>query len=80
MQILKDAITFASVLRHFDRTRKSILEIDFFDYVNDKVLSQYDDESVLHLVIFYSKNMTSSKYKYKIYDKKLLIIIRCLKH
>jgi hypothetical protein len=29
---------------------------------------------------FYSKNMVSAEYNYEIYDKKLLAIIRCLKH
>ena len=77
---LKDAIIFVSVFRHFDRFRKFIFEIDSFDYVNGKVLSQYDDEGVLHSVTFYNKNMISTKCNYEIYDKKLLIIIKCLEH
>jgi hypothetical protein len=44
------------------------------------VLSQYKDNGILHLMTFYSKNMVSAEYNYKIYDKKLLIIIRYLKH
>ena len=44
------------------------------------MLSQYDDEKMLHLVVFYSRNMISVECNYEIYDKKLLIIIRCLKH
>jgi len=32
------------ILRHFDQTCKTILEINSFNYVNDEVLSQYDDE------------------------------------
>ncbi len=48
--------------------------------VNDEVLSQYDDENILHSMIFYSKNMIFAKCNYEIYDKELLIIIRCLKH
>jgi len=31
-------------------------------------------------VIFYSKNMILAECNYEIYDKELLIIIRCLKH
>ena len=68
------------MFRHFDRFRKFILEINLFDYVNEEVLSQYDDEEVLHSVTFYNENMILMKYNYEIYDKKLLIIIRCLKH
>jgi len=69
-----------SILRHFDQTRETILEIDSFDYVNDEVLSQYDDEEVLHSIVFYSKNMSSAECNYEIYDKELLIIIRAFKH
>ena len=77
---LKDAIIFASVFRHFDRFWKFILEIDSFDYVNGKVLFQYDDEDVLHSMTFYNKNIILTKCNYEIYDKKLLIIIKCLEH
>ncbi len=68
------------ILRHFDQTRETILEIDSFDYVNDEVLSQYDDEEVLHSIVFYSKNMSSAECNYEIYDKELLIIIRAFEH
>ncbi len=63
------------ILRHFDQTHETILEINSFNYINDEVLSQYDDEEVLHSIVFYSKNMSSTECNYKIYDKKLLIII-----
>ena len=68
------------ILRHFDRFKKTILKIDFFDYVNEGVLSQYDNENVLYSIIFYNKNLISVEYNYQIYDKKLLAIIRYLKH
>ncbi len=68
------------VLKHFDSIREVILKTNFLNYVNDKVLSQYDDEDILHSVIFYSKNMIFAECNYKIYDKELLIIIHCLKH
>jgi len=72
---MKKHIIKTFILRHFDQTHKTILEIDSFNYVNDEVLSQYDDEEVLHSIVFYSKNMFSAECNYKIYDKKLLIII-----
>ncbi len=68
------------ILKHFDLIRKVILKMNFLNYVNDEVLSQYDDEDILHSMIFYSKNMIFAECNYEIYDKKLLIIIRCLKH
>jgi len=60
--------------------RKIILKTDFLKYVNDEVLSQYDDKDILHSMIFYSKNMIFAECNYEIYDKELLIIICCLKH
>ncbi len=77
---LKQQVMTVFVLKHFNSIREAILKTDFLNYVNDEVLSQYDDEDILHSVIFYSKNMIFAECNYKIYDKKLLIIIRCLKH
>jgi len=73
-------VTAAFVLKHFDSIREAILETDFSDYVNGGVLSQYDDEGILHSVAFYSKNMVPAECNYEIYDKELLAIIRCLEH
>ena len=77
---LKINVTQAFTLRHFDRSKEAILETDSSNYVNDGILSQYDDEGVLHPVIFYNKNLTPIECNYQIYDKKLLAIIRYLKH
>ncbi len=77
---MKRRMTETSILHHFDQTRDFILEINSFNYVNDEVLSQYDDEDVLHSIVFFSKNMSSAECNYKIYDKKLLIIIRAFEH
>jgi len=77
---LKKQISSISVLRHFDSKWQTILKIDVFDYVKDEILSQYDDENVLHSVAFYSKSMFLAECNYHIYDKKLLIIIQCFEH
>jgi len=73
-------MTEVFILRHFDQNKKTILEIDSFDYVNDDILSQYDDEETLHSMIYYSKNLSFAECNYKIYDKKLLAIIWAFKH
>ena len=78
--LLKKTMIEAFILRHYDRTKQVVLKIDFSNYVNAEMLSQYDDEEVLHLVVFFSRNLISIECNYEIYDKKLLIIIRCLKH
>ncbi len=77
---LKQQMMTAFVLKHFDLIREAILKTNFLNYVNDEVLSQYDDEDILHSMIFYSKNMISAECNYEIYDKELLTIIQCLKH
>ncbi len=77
---LKQQMTTVFILKHFNSIREAILKMNFLNYVNDEVLSQYDDEDILHSMIFYSKNMIFAECNYEIYDKKLLIIIRCLKH
>jgi len=77
---LKKQISSISVLRHFDSKRQTILKINVFDYVKDEILSQYNDESVLHSVAFYSKSMILAECNYHIYDKKLLVIIWCFEH
>jgi len=68
-------MTTALVLKHFDSIREAILKTNFSNYVNDEVLSQYDDEDILHSMIFYSKNMISAECKYEIYNKELLTVI-----
>ncbi len=77
---LKKQVSSISVLRHFDLKRQAILKIDASDYVKDEILSQYDDKKVLHSMIFYSKSMILAEINYHIYDKKLLVIIRCFEH
>ncbi len=77
---LKKQVSSISVLHHFDFKRQAILKIDALNYVKDEILSQYNDEKVLHSMIFYSKSMILAEINYHIYDKKLLVIIRCFKH
>ncbi len=77
---MKRRMIETSILHHFDQTHETILEIDSFNYVNDEVLFQYDDEEILHSIVFYSKNMSSAECNYKIYNKELLIIIWAFEH
>ena len=70
----------APVLAHFDPDKKTVLETDASQYVMGGVLSQYSDDGSLCPVAFYSKNMLPAECNYHIYDKELLIIIKCLKN
>lgn len=75
--LLKEAITSAPILRHFDRTKTSYVECDASDWVYSGILSQEDNEGVLHPVAFFSKKMIPAELNYEIYDKELLAIVRC---
>jgi len=72
---LKQQMITVLVLKHFNSIKEAILKTNFLNYVNDEVLSQYNDEDILHSMIFYNKNMISAECNYKIYDKELLTII-----
>jgi hypothetical protein len=76
-QDVKDAVVSAPILRHFDRTKTCYVECDASDYVTAGLMSQMDDEGVLHPVAFFSRKMTPAECNYEIYDKELLAIIRC---
>ena len=79
-QYLKQAITEASVLRHFNLNCQAILETDASNLVTDEILFQYDNEGILHSVMFYNKSIISVECNYYIYDKELLVIICCFEH
>ena len=67
----------APVLRHFDRNETAFLEANSSDLVVGGVLSQKDDDSVLHPVAFFSKNLYPPSATTRSTIKKLLAIIRC---
>jgi len=69
---LKQQMMIVLVLKHFNSIKEAILKTNFSNYVNNEVLSQYDDKDILHSVIFYSKNMILAECNYEIYDKELL--------
>ncbi len=77
---LKKQVSSISILRHFNSKWQAILKINALNYVKDEILFQYNDEKVLHSMIFYSKSMILAEINYHIYDKKLLVIIQCFEH
>jgi len=48
---MRTAFTTATALQHFDHEREIIIATDASDYVSAGVLSQRDDEGVLHPVV-----------------------------
>ena len=59
------AFTAAAVLRHFDHDREVIIKTDTSDYVSAGVLSQFDDDGVLHPVAYFSKKHSPAKGNYQ---------------
>ena len=76
-ELLKKTVTEAPILRHFDRNKTSYVETDASDYVASGVLSQMDEDNVLHPVAFFSRKLSPAECNYEIYDKELLAIIQC---
>ena len=72
---LKQRVCEASILRHFDPNEQCFVETDSSNYVNAGMLSQPDDNSILHPVAYFSRRMTPAECNYEIYDKELLAII-----
>jgi hypothetical protein len=65
----------ALILHHFNYDHKAIIETNASDYVFTSILSQYDDEGILHLVTFFSKKHSLAECNYEIYDKELMAIV-----
>ena len=76
-QKLKDSFTSAPILKHFDLEKEILLETDASDYVSAGILSQRNEEGILHPVEFFTKKHSPAECNYEIYVKELLAIIRC---
>jgi hypothetical protein len=76
--MLKHAEVNAPTLAHFNYNKKSVLETDASDWAAGGILSQYDDNGVLRPVTYFSSKHSPAKCNYKIYDKELMVIIKCL--
>ena len=75
--LMKKRITEAPILSHYNPDKACHLETDASDYVSAGILSQPDDDGILHPVAFFSKKMAPAECNYEIYNKELLAIIRC---
>ncbi len=75
---LKTMFISVSILVLFDHTHMTVMKTDFSNWCIDKTLLQLIND-VWRLYVYYSKKNASAKCNYEIYDKKILIIIWCLK-
>jgi len=76
--MMVSAFTTAPVLHHFDHDREVIIKTDASNYVSAGVLSQYDDDGVLHPIAYFSKKHPPAECNYDIYDKELMAIFKTL--
>jgi len=75
---LKRRFTMEPVLVTPDLDKKMRMEADALDFVTEGVLSmKYEDER-WRPVAYISKSLNKAKRNYKIHDKEILAIIRCL--
>ena len=77
---LKGLVTTAPVLAHFDHSKTSYVEVDSSDYVHGGVLSQKDDQGILHPVAYFSRKLSPAECNYEIYDKELLAIVSAFEY
>ena len=61
-----------------DINRKMRVEVDTSDYATGGVLSTKYKDSKWRLVAFISKSLNTTERNYKIHDKEMLVVIRCL--
>jgi len=50
--ILKKVFTFKIILRHYNSDHKIVIEINASNYVFEDILSQYDENEILHSVAY----------------------------
>ena len=53
--------------------------MDSLDYINASMLLQMGENSLLHPIAYFLRRIAPVKCNYKIYNKKLLVIISCFK-
>ena len=74
---LKQQLTNAPVLYHYQPELETQLETDASDGVVAGVLTQQHRKD-WHPVAFYSKSMSDAEWNYEIHDKEMLAIIQAL--
>ncbi len=77
--ILKKVFTFKIILYHYNSDHKIVIEIDALNYVFKDILSQYDENEILHSIAYFLKKHNSVECNYEIYDKELMIIVCAFK-
>jgi hypothetical protein len=75
---LKQALTSALILCHWNPDRPTRIETDASDGVTSGILSQQAEDQQWHPVAYFSKTMNAPECNYEIHDKEMLAIVRTL--
>jgi len=66
------------VLAAPDLDKEFRVEADASNYTTERVLSMKCSDELWRPVAFISKSLSNTERNYKIYDKKILAVVRCL--
>jgi hypothetical protein len=77
---LRDRLTSAPLLAHYDLDSQCMLETDASDRVIGAVFSQKGLDGEWHPVGYFSKTMAPAETNYPIHDKEMLAIVKALQH
>ena len=67
------------MLSYFSSKLNTFLETNSSDYVSVEVLSQKKTDDIIRFVAYFSKTLNSIERNYEIYDKEMLVIVKCFK-
>ena len=76
---MKECLTTAPILRHYDPDKSIFIETDASKYVCTGILSLQDEKGTLLPVAYRSKKMMPAECNYDVYDKELLVIVQAIK-
>jgi hypothetical protein len=76
---LKEWFTTAPILTHFNPKRQCIVETDASDFALGAVLSQKEDDDMLHPIAYHSRKFSTAEINYEIHDKELLAVVDSFK-
>ena len=76
---LKETLIFNVIFHHYNSDHKIVIKTDALNYVSESILFQYNENKVLHSVVYFLKKYNSAECNYKIYDKKFIIIVYVFK-
>ena len=75
---LKQVFTIKPILAALDLDKEFRVETNTLNYTTGGVLSMKCSDNVWRPVAFISRSLSDTKHNYKIHDKEILAIIRCM--